>query len=233
MKKLIFILVFTAMALQLVAIDSHYGFNITSWKLLRITSNFEFGLSYLRSPDYSNYPTDTKEFLDLQIGKSIHFGWNPVVVKASFNRRNTLGIASGLTLVWRDYAFSDRSMTVAKIDGMLSPVSIENYRRLKKSKLTTFALRVPLLFTVAEPKSKIGVGLGGYVDFMAGAHTKYKFRKHKDRGDFYVEPIQFGLQARIRHRSVGLFANYGLSDMFMKNKAPATRSLTIGIGLGF
>jgi hypothetical protein len=220
----------------------------SNYSSISISPDFEFGFNYLLSPDYSSYPPGTPEFLDLNTGKSIHFGWSPIVVKASLNRRNTLGITSGLTLVWRDYAFSVRNMTIGKGNLLypylpdphhpdyepkerLVPIRIDG--DVKKSKLTTFALRVPLLLTITEPRSRTGVGLGGYVDFVMGSHTKYKFPKNRERGDFYVEPVQFGLQARIRYKSVGMFANYGLGDMFRKDKAPATRPLTIGIGFGF
>ena len=199
--------------------------------LLVILPDFEFGFNYLLTPDYSIYPSGTKEFLELHTGKSIHFGWSPIAVKASFNRKNSLGIASGLTLVWRDYAFSDRKMTVAKENGMLTPVQIDG--NFKKTKLTTFALRIPVLLTITETQSRVGVGLGGYVDFVTGGHTKYKSPKHKERGDYYVEPVQFGLQARMRYKQIGIFANYGLGDMFQKDRGPATRPLTIGFGWGF
>jgi len=203
---------------------------------LYISPTFDFGFNYLLSPDYSIYrdplsSRGTEEFLDLNTGKSIHFGWSPVIVRASFNRSNTLGITSGLTLVWRGYAFSNRNMTVAKENGMLVPVPIEG--NFKKSKLTVFSLRVPVLLTITEPQSKIGVGLGGYVDFVTRSHTKYKSPRHKEREDYYVEPVQFGLQARIRYQTIGVFANYGLGDMFREGKAPATRPLTIGVGFGF
>ena len=196
-----------------------------------IAPNFEFGFNYLLTPDYSIYPKGTREFLNLHTGKSIHFGTNVINVKASLNRSNTLGITSGLTLVWRDYAFSDRNMTVTKENDMLVPVQIDG--NFKKTKLSTFTLRVPLLLTISEPRSKIGVGFGGYVDFVTGSHTKYKFPKNKERGDYYVNPVQFGFQARIRYKSMGMFANYGLSDMFQQGKAPATKPLTIGFGFGF
>ena len=204
---------------------------IDKLKIIAVAPEFEIGFNYLLTPDYSLYAEGTKEFLDLYTGKSIHFGWSPIVVKSSFNRKNTLGFTSGLTLVWSNYAFSDRKMTVAKENGMLVPLQIEG--NPKKSKLTSFALHIPLLLTMTEPRSKIGVGLGGYVDFVMGSHTKYKPPKRKDRGNFYVEPVQFGLQARVRYRTVGIFANYGLVDMFQKDKAPATRPFTVGFGFGF
>jgi len=198
---------------------------------ITVSPQLEFGFNYLLTPDYSLYPASAGEFLDLHTGKSIHFAWNPVVVKGSFDRRNIFGITSGLSLVWRDYAFSDRNMTVARVDGMLAPVRIDG--NFKKTKLTVFALRVPLLLTITEPKSKIGVGFGGYVDFVTGSHTKYKSPKNKERGDFYVEPVQLGLQARVRYKGMGMFANYGLNNMFQNNRAPATTPLTIGFGFGF
>ena len=198
---------------------------------IEIHPKLEFGFNYLPSPDYSNYSADNGEFLDLRTGKSIHIGWNPVVITASLDRRKVLGVMSGFSLVWRDYAFSDRNMTLAKINGTLAPVPIEG--SIKKSKLSTFALRIPAQFTIIEPHSKVGIGLGGYVDFVVSSHTKYKFPKNREYDNFYVNPLQFGLQMNIKYKAIGIFANYGLNDMFLTDKAPAVRPFTIGFGLGF
>jgi len=192
----------------------------------------EFGFNYLLAPDYSNYPEGTKEFLDLRPGKSIHFGWNLFNGRISLNRRNTFAISPGLTCVWRDYAFSDRNMTIAKEKGRLAPVPVEG--NFKKSKLSVSALRIPVLLTITDPQSKTGIEVGGYVDFVTIIHTKYKFPKNKEFDDFYVNPVQFGLQVRVRlYNSDDMFVNYGFSNMFQKDKAPTTRPLTIGLGFGF
>ena len=51
----------------------------SSWKYMGYSGHwamFELGFNNFTPPDYHKYPADEKGFLDLNMAKSIYFGWN-------------------------------------------------------------------------------------------------------------------------------------------------------------
>ena len=69
-------------------------------------------------------------------------------------------------------------------------------------------------------------GVGGYVGYRIGSHTKFKFReggdreKDKERDNFFLENFRYGIRAQIGWKGVELFANYDLNEVFTANRGP-------------
>jgi hypothetical protein len=198
-----------------------YGGRIGTW---------EFGNNGFRkaSNAYAMYPANEKGFMELDVKKSNHITWNWVTLSTSFTRRNVLGLTMAIGFTWNNYVFETRSR-YAKIDGMIHPVESET--DLKKAKLSTFALHIPLALEI-NPSRSFFISLGGYVDMVGRSRLKSKFPKQK-LWNPYTNYLQAGVTVRAGFRNIYVFGNYGLTEMFKDGRGPALNPYTFGCGFGF
>ncbi len=165
--------------------------------------------------------------MDLNMSKSLSFTWNILTFSSSLTRDNSLGVTMGVGLASNDYTFEETS-AFAKIGRAIHPVPTDG---LKKAKLHTFALHLPVALEV-NPSRSFFFSVGGYVDLMLKSHLKWKFPKEKLNNP-YTNFLQAGLTARIGFKNAYLFGNYALVEMFDGGQGPALSPYTFGIGFGF
>jgi hypothetical protein len=191
---------------------------------------FELGFGGLRATPsaYAAYPDAERGFMDLNMAKSIHVGINLFTFSSRLTRDNTLGVTWGIGLSSSNFMF-DTPTTFTKQDKLVHPVEVDY--SLKKSKLNTFAVRIPLAFEI-NPTRDFFFSVGGYADLMFGSHMKWKSPKDK----LYrlgTNFLQAGLTARVGARNIYAFANYGMVDLFRNGRGPVVSPYTFGIGFGF
>ncbi|MCG6190725.1 outer membrane beta-barrel protein [Maribellus maritimus] len=195
-------------------------------------AGIEVGMNMFYDTDYSLYGGD--EFFDLIPGKSLT--WNFNFAEWAFkNERNNFGLVTGLGFSFSDYTF-DRAITIEKEngDGMIVPVPIDP-DGLKKSKLTMSYLTAPLIFEIKTPLrmggSRLYVAGGVIGGINIGSHTKYKYRKDKEklRSNFNINTFKYELTGRIGFGDLCIFANYSMTPLFSDGKGPELYPLMIGI----
>ncbi len=187
----------------------------------------EMGFNELLMLDYSAYPANEQGFMELNNGRSMQVALNIFKVAAALNRAQTLGVSSSLGIVWNDYVFMN-DITLERRDGMVHPVAIAS--TYKKTKLNTFALRIPLLLDLNFGKNFF-LSAGFYGDLVLGSHTKIKFPKEKARNP-YVNVFQAGGTVRGGYGNFYVYGNYSATNLFKGGKGPGAQPLTIGLGLG-
>jgi hypothetical protein len=198
-----------------------YGGRIGTWEI-----GFNgFGTS---GNSYSLYPEQEKGFMDLNMAKSLNITLNLFTFSTSFTPRNVLGLTMGIGLASNNYVF-DTPARYAKIDKIIRPIEPET--DLKKAKLSTFAVHIPLALEI-NPSRNFFISFGGYADFIFKSRLKSKFPKEK-LWNPYTNSLQAGVTARVGFRNIYLFANYGLLDMFKDGHAPVLNPYTFGFGFGF
>lgn len=190
-------------------------------------STLEMGFNELTMLDYSAYPANEQGFMELNNGRSMQVALNLFKVAGALNRAQTLGVSSSLGIVWNDYVFMN-DITLERRDGMVHPVAIAN--TYKKTKLNTFALRIPLLLDLNFGK-KFFLSAGFYGDLVLGSHTKIKFPKEKARNP-YINVFQAGGTVRGGYGNFYVYGNYSATNLFKGGKGPGAQPLTIGLGLG-
>jgi hypothetical protein len=198
-----------------------YGGRIGTWEI-------GFNGFDTRGDSYSMYPAAEQGFMELDMAKSIHITLNMFTFSTSFTRNNVLGLTMGVGLTSDNYVF-DTQARFAKIDRMIHPVAPET--NLKKSKLSTFALHVPLALEL-NPSRNFFFSVGGYVDLMLKSRLKSKFPKEKVWSP-YTDFLQAGVTVRAGFRNVYLFGNYTLTEVFKDDRGPALNPYTFGFGFGF
>jgi hypothetical protein len=79
------------------------------------------------------------------------------------------------------------------------------------------------------------VGLGGYVGYRIKSWSKYTWRenddkkKYHERDNFYLNNIRYGLRFVIGYRSLDLFVNYDLSELYSDGRGPKLNAFSFGI----
>ncbi len=102
------------------------------------------------------------------------------------------------------------------------------YPNLKKSKLITNYIEVPLElrynFNPEDPARSFKISVGGRVGYLFDSFSKVKFRedgqtkKIKDKQNFDLSQVRYGLTGRVGFGSFSIFGYYNLNPLFVKNK---------------
>jgi hypothetical protein len=203
---------------------------------------FEFGFSGLRVPQmgYAGFPAEERGFMDVDMARSFHFTFNIATLSVAFNRAQTLGMTLGAGLTVNDYAFQNKArigksgnhptgMPVGYGYDVWHP--IDTGETLKKSKLNTVAIHIPLALEVS-PSRDFFFSVGCFADLIVASHFKSKFPKEKLK-DAETNFGQFGVTGRVGFRGAYLFANYGFADLINYRHGPELRPWSFGVGFGF
>lgn len=106
---------------------------------------------------------------------------------------------------------------------------------LDKTKLVASYVTVPMMLMFK--KDKFRFGMGGYVAYRLGSHTKVKYKdedndwtKDKDFGNFNLTNFRYGLQTEIGVKGLTLFGKYDLNNLFTSNSGmPEMNAFAFGI----
>jgi hypothetical protein len=200
----------------------------------------EFGINNFVNDKFSMIRTEGEEFMDLNTGHSWNFNWNVKQYSIGFGT-NRFGLVTGLGLEFNDYHF-DGDNNIQELDGNI--VTKDDYpSSLSKSKLKTTFLRVPLLLELqllnAKRSKRIYISGGVIGGLKLGSHSKVIYKvdgnkqKDKIRDDFNINPLRYGLTARIGYRALNLYGNYYLTPFFEKDNDPELYPFSIGLSFAF
>ncbi len=200
-------------------------------------SGFEFGLNNYLTDDFSITPDE--EYMEINTGKSWNFNLNFAQVSVPLIR-DRVGLVSGLGIEWNNYHFSNGN-TIKRdpITHTIVPVPLTNMA-LKKNKLTTTYLTVPLLLEAQIGSSpnrseRFAVSAGLIGGLKIGSHTKYKTsdNKEKNKDDFYLQSLRYGFTARVNYNSFGLYFNYYNVPLFIEDKGSELYPFAAGLVISF
>ncbi len=205
-------------------------------------SGFELGLNTFVNTDYSMYSSKEEGFMDLYHPKSLAVNLNFIEWNIGLQEKgNTLGLVTGLGLEWNNYRFDKRITITEDENGIIQPVKLNDKWHIKKSKLTSLYLNVPLFVEWQIPtdnkKNRAHIALGVVGGLRISSHTKIKYKtngdteKDKDHDNFNLNTIRCNAMVRIGYRSLNFFATYGITRLFEDNKGPKLTPFTIGITL--
>ncbi len=187
---------------------------------------YEIGLSMLGSVGYDLYPASS-DFMELNQTKSIHMSFPLVSSGRWFNQAGSIGLSTGVVLTCDNYTFAHNTGLANTPDGMVAPFAPETSH--KKSKLTTAALRAPLLLTIRMGQMKLTGGV--YGECLINSHTKLKFPKEKEKLDG-LNQLRYGFYANLGFGSgFYIYGETGRTELFKTDKGP--NALPCSVGLGF
>jgi len=209
----------------------HHKKSYKSW------AGFDFGVNGYLNPQNTTKMPAGYEFLEVNYRRSFSYALNlfekdiPIV-------SDYFKLATGLGIEWNNYIFTNNvrlSSDSAKIYGYTDTLV-----KFDKSKLGLTYINLPILFQIntnADPKIAFHLSFGVIVSYNIRAKTKLVYdindKTNRDRvvGDYHVNPLRYGLTARVGYGNFKIFADYNLSSLFVKDEGPDLYPFTVGICL--
>lgn len=172
----------------------------------------------------------------LNYGKSIVVNFN-LWEKSARLIGNNVFVTTGLGAEINNYRFDRNVRMLANSEPL--QLAIDDSINYKKSKFTIGYLNAPLYLTFAtNPIRKgkrlfISPGITGGWKFTSYNKRKVEVAgdesKSRTRNDFNLNPFRVNASLRLGYGSFVLFANYSLTDLFLKNEGPNLIPFSVGV----
>jgi hypothetical protein len=200
----------------------------------------EYGFNFALNP-----PKDFKPNFFGSTTFNLYYQYEFRILKSHFS------FVPGIGFSFERYKFKDGSVlqNYPAFDSikMNTPV-VAGFSKLKKSKLITNYIEVPLEFRYnlnpEDPARSFKISIGGRVGYLFDSFTKVKYReesqtkKIKDKQNFNLSQLRYGVTGRIGFGSFSIFGYYNLNPLFEKGKEPVLNdirtefsTLTVGLSL--
>ncbi|GEO06784.1 hypothetical protein AAE02nite_44480 [Adhaeribacter aerolatus] len=142
----------------------------------------------------------------------------------------------GLELTFNNYMFDKNNYLID--DNGVSRIVKETTRSFEKSKLATSSINASLMpelrFREKSGKDGFKIGMGGFVGYRLGSHTKLKYQlegdteKDKERSSYNLEDFQYGVNFAIGYRKFEVYTKYNLNNLFKENRGPQMNVISFG-----
>jgi hypothetical protein len=190
--------------------------------------------NYLTAGNSTALP-DEIDYMSLHSGKSRNINVN--FSQISFGLTRHFGFVTGLGLNWNNYMFDSNTNIQKGTSGI-----IEVYdpgETLKKSKLSTLYLDLPVLLEIQIPTdhNRLNIAAGPIGGVKLLSHSVMVFEngdKEKSDDDFNLNLIRYGATTRIGYRNFNIYGTYYLTPLFKRDKGPGSVDLfPFEIGIAF
>ena len=192
---------------------------------------------------FNNYVTDNYnfslpagiEYMSLNSGKAMNFNLNFSQLSIGLGRH--IGFVTGLGLSWNNYVFDGDNNIIKDSGGNI--INDPYAETLKKSKLATIYLNLPVLFEIQIPTDhkRINIAAGPIGAVKISSHSKIIFEngdKAKSDGDFSLNMLRYGVTARIGYENLEIYGTYYMTPLFKQGKGPGGVDLfPFEIGIAF
>jgi hypothetical protein len=192
---------------------------------------------------FNNYVTDNYnfslpagiEYMSLNSGKAMNFNLNFSQLSIGLGRH--IGFVTGLGLSWNNYVFDGDNNIMKDSGGNI--INDPYNETLKKSKLATLYLNLPVLFEIQIPTDhqRINIAAGPIGAVKISSHSKIIFEngdKAKSDGDFSLNMLRYGVTARIGYENLEIYGTYYMTPLFKHGKGPGGVDLfPFEIGIAF
>ncbi|MCF8369232.1 MAG: DUF2807 domain-containing protein [Bacteroidales bacterium] len=217
-------------------VDDDGNVRFTRHKIPRFNGHwagFDLGINgYLNSDNDQSFPPEY-EYMDLRMTKSMAVYVNFFEQNVALSKNQKWGLVTGLGLEWHNYRFSkntrlnaDSSYLIGYVDQGIS---------IRKSKLTTFNLAVPLLFEFQtnsrQGKNSFHIATGMVASARLSSHTKKYYDERNKTFDLTRYNAETGM-----YESVGLQTSPDYSKAKSYNDfylQPFKFDATVRVGWGF
>jgi hypothetical protein len=201
-------------------------------------SGFQLGLNNYLNSNNSMSLDNSMSFMDLNTDRSWTYGLN--LFQHDFGLgTNKVGIVTGVGIEWSNYNF-DMDLSIRRDSiGVIQPYDLSYLGSIQKNKLSTTYLNVPLILEFQIPAGKKRVYFSGGLlgGIKLGSHTKIVYKENgdkkkiKDKDDYNLNSLRYGITARAGYKGLNLFATYYLTPLFETNKGPELYPFYIGLTL--
>ena len=182
---------------------------------------------------------DAAGFLELDHARSIGFNFN-LVEKRFPIFREYVGLTTGLGIQWNRFALKNNVDVMVSAD---STYGVENTTvDYKENVLRSTYLQIPLLLEITTNKDNdkawhISAGVVGGIRIGSSLKTKWedagKTNKDRVKSNYNLNPFEAHATAIVGYGDISLYVNYGLTQVFEKDKGPNYAPVSAGILVNF
>lgn len=196
----------------------------------------DVGVNILRTADGSTTMDSTAKWLELNHSRSL--SWRMQVLAANFPvYKNYVKIKTGLGFAWNGYGLKNDVTMQTRDSSAVYATVVDSSINYTKNKFRASYLTVPLLLELNSDKdeNEFHVTVGVIGGWNMGSLIRQKWQDgdrdsdFKHKGDYNVNPFTLDATARIGYKNFTLFATYGLTPLFEKNKGPEVYPMTVGL----
>ncbi|MEQ8478164.1 hypothetical protein [Fulvivirga sp.] len=211
--------------------------------------NFDFGTNNYLNGD-GKFADEDNEAYAVRPWGSWYFGINSIY-QTSLAKRFYIEWGPGIS--WYNFKFQNSRTRITEIgDQTIFLEDPDMEVDYKKSKLTATFINftaVPMVnfgnpkrrsrnfknwdeINFGQPDAGFRIGVGGYAGYRLGSHAKVKYKggkKDKDRDNFNLTNLRYGVRLQMGFRGTDLFFNYDLNELFAEDKGPKLNAFSFGI----
>jgi len=201
----------------------------------------ELGLNNYLTPDYSMVLPPDQMYMDLNTGKS----WNWNINLFDFGvplGTSYVGLVSGLGFEFINYNFNGQNSIMKDPDTGTTVEYIPPYAGyITKSKMNINYMTIPLLleFQIPTDRGRIHISTGVIGGLKLWSNTKIKYTeagdnsKEKNKSDFNISPLRWGVTARVGYKWIGVYANYYMTSLFKPTMGPELFPFAVGLAFNW
>lgn len=213
-------------------------------------TNFELGTNNWLSN--GSFPSESNELYTVR-------PWGSWYVAISQKHSSSLGgplfLVWGVDVSWYNWKFQDESVRVSKEATGVNFYQETTFDDLVKSKLSASYINVsmvPMLDFGYKRTKVVGedgsvtkkttsqggnfrIGAGMYAGYRMGSRHKFVYeddgrrKDEKDKSDFYLTNLRYGIRGQIGYRGTDIFVNYDLNDVFAEGRGPKLNAISFGV----
>jgi hypothetical protein len=204
-------------------------------------AGLEVGLNNYLTPDLSLVLPPGEEYMDLNTGKSWNWNINIVDFGVPLGTKY-VGLVSGLGFELINYNFNGQNSIMKDPETGDIVEYVPPYAGyISKSKMNITYLTAPLLleFHIPTGSGNIHLSTGVIGGLKLWSNTKMKYTeagdnsKEKNKSDFNLSPLRWGVTARVGYKWVGVYADYYMTSLFKPGMGPELYPFSVGLAFTF
>ena len=177
---------------------------------------------------------DAPDDMNVDMGESYELMWDNMLKFNYYVVPYTTSISMGFGMTWRNYRMTGRTRFIKEGDNLILGAYPEN-SEIKFSRLKVFSLTVPFMINQSLSRN-IVLSVGPVINFNTHASLKTRYtlngEKVKEKSNnIHHNRMTIDLMAKLRFRSIGVYAKYSPSDVLNTEFGPKFRSFSTGITL--
>ena len=207
----------------------YYGFAGIGCPSFNHIALFEVGSALISGLNYNMYSPEDAKALAFNSSKSVRWTINLGTLNYALNKKRSLILSSAFGFTVDYYRFAN-NYTMQNSDGMMYPVELGD--DIKKSQLYACYFHIPVYLDMTSRRGFF-FSLGVNLDILMGDQLQYKLPKTIICDEVTLNPVDFGVTARIGWKRLYAYFNYSCVNLFKEGTGPAGRRMSAGAGIWF
>ncbi len=197
----------------------------------------DVGVNMLLSRSGTTTMDTTAQWLELDYSRSLSWRFNIFEEKIRFYK-DYVGLLVGLGLTYNSYGLKNNVSIQTRDSSATYAYTVPDSINFSKNKFRASYINVPLMLefnTSLDNEKSFHIAGGVIGGWKMGSIIKQKWEDGGEKNqlrrkeEFNLTPFTLDATARLGYGNFTLFATYGLTPLFQKNKGPEVYPVTIGL----